>query len=458
MLDQPVPSRSVALAVCGTDVERVAASYAVVSARLDWLGRAGHQVPLAVVTGHEQRLAVRGRSPDAAVLITGAPSWPAAATVARAWGHSLGERCTVVAVREGALPVVDDAFLAAAADAEQLTPGWSGAPGPVDVLVLPPTTRLGVDPRVRGPLAEQEVARVIEAAGAVAPHPALRFDRLPVRGPAFAAADLAAQTRNAVVLDEHAETPEDLVEVATRSRRERASPFWAYDAVVAINRDQATDRWRDLTRRAEALGFDRRLERFPAVDHPAFPTAGATLSHRQVVEDAWRRGLRHVLLLEDDVVFRRGTRAILTEANAVVAPPSAGRAVEAAGRRPEPPRWDVLYLGVDLPDLTGRPDDVLPRVEGYPGVRRVDRRSHNLHAQVIRSSAYELLLDELPRTVPDAESWCERWTATSWFLSEQYLTGRLHALVAWPRVAAQSEQLTARRVALHPQESAAFVI
>ncbi|MGL5929273.1 MAG: hypothetical protein ACRCY8_10070 [Dermatophilaceae bacterium] len=467
MPDHPGPSRSVAVVVCGTDPDQVAASCSAVAARRDWSGRTQHDLPIAVVTSHEQRLAVHGRCPDTSVLATGSPDWPAATAVARAWARSLGDGCTVVAVREGALPVLDDAFLAAVADAEHLTPGSTDVPGPVGVLVLPPSRRLDVDPRIRGSLAERETALVLEAAGAVSPHPGLRYDQLARQGPAFAADDLAAQTRNAVVLDERAETPDDLVEVAARARRERASPFWAYDAIVAVNRDSATDRWRDLERRAEALGFDRRMERFPAVDHPAYPTAGATLSHRQVVEDAWRRGLRHVLLLEDDVVFRRGIRAILAEANAVVAPPVGANAVVAppgsagavdVGGRPEPPPWDVLYLGLDLPDLTGRLDDVLPAVEGYPGVRRIDRRSHNLHAQVIRASAYELLLDELPRTLPDAESWCERWTATSWFLSEQYLTGRLRALVVWPRVAAQSEQLTARRVALHPQDRAAFVI
>ncbi|MGL5859077.1 MAG: hypothetical protein ACRC35_11875 [Angustibacter sp.] len=454
MVDNIGAERPVALAVCGADVEQVAMSWGVVSARRDWWGWSEQDLPLAVVTGHEQRLSVAERCPGATVVATGAPGWPAATAVAQAWASALAADRTVIAVRAGTLPALDQPFLAAARAVTDPTSGTAEDPGPTDLVVLPPGSRVDVDPRTRGSLAEHDVDTALAAAGVQASHPALRYDRPAVRGPAFAATDLAGQARNALMVDPLAEVSDDLVDVAARARREHQSPFWAYDAIVGINRDAAVERWRDLTRRATALGFAERLERQPAVDHPGYPTAGAALSHRAVVEDAWRRRLRHVLLLEDDVVFRRDTRALLADANAVFAKTR----YPGTDSAPQAPPWDLLYLGVDAPELAGRVDDVLPPATRHPRLRLVDRRTHNFHAQVIRASAFDLLLDELPRTIADAEHWCERWTATSWFLSEQYTSGRLRALTVWPRVAAQAEQLTDRRVTLHPDERTAFVL
>ncbi|MGL5859082.1 MAG: hypothetical protein ACRC35_11900 [Angustibacter sp.] len=528
----------VAVAVCGTDVGHLVASWRAISARRDWCGWTGEDLPLALVTGRDQYAAVTGLCPQAQVVVTGQTGWPAITTVAQSWA---GDR-PLVAVRAGALPDLTPQFRSTATGLNQITVGCPDGPGTVDLMLLPPGRRLHLNARTRGCLSEQDVAEVLAASGANTNlHSGLRYSRFAVRGPAFATTDWVARVRNSVVRDPRATVADDFAEVAARARRERESPFWYYDAIIAIDRaagaDGVTSRlgdnpgtfdstghadrtdghpepWLAVAHRAAALGFAERLEWFSSADHLGYPAAtaypaatvrpaasghpaassypaaidhpaaAAAIGYRHVVQDASRRGLATVLVLSDDVVFRRGTRAILTEVNGSLAQLDSGPRADwgsnpdqvskpvatptasgdrasggrASGGGPAPGDrtvWDVCCLGGDVPDLG---DDVLPAVPGHPRLRRIDRAITSVPAQVVRASAFELLLDELPRTVADAEQWCERWTDIDRYLSEQFQSGRLHGLVIWPRVAARSQRLTSGDEPMHPDELAAFVV
>lgn len=456
--------RPLAVAICGTDPGRIATSWRTATARREWLSLSARDLPIAIVTGFDQRAEVGALCPGAVIVGTGGAGWPGAAAVARAWADEVdgsgSSARTVVVVRSGRLPALDAAFRAAAGRVDRLTAGSTSEPGPVDLLVVPPELRVPVDPRVRGALSPRDSDAVLAAAGFdPEPHPDLRYDRPAIAGPAFLASDLAAETRNAVVLDPEVSVDDDLIEIGERSRRERESPFWAYDAIVVVNRDADAARWRDMSRRAAALGFGERLERFPAVDNPGYPNAGAVVSHRQVVEDARRRGLQHVLLLGDDVVFRRGTRAILSAANASLGLTGSRDAADGeAAIRGEEPAWDVAYLGIDSADLAGRVDGILSAIPGRPALRRIDRQIWAPPAQLIRSSAFEKLLDELPRTIAEAEAWCERRTATDRRTSDDCLAGRPDAVTVWPQVAARVDQLTTTGPGLPEDERVEFTI
>jgi len=105
-----------------------------------------------------------------------------------------------------------------------------------------------------------------------------------------------------------AEPAQKMVDAA---RREIAGPFHFFDAIYCINLDQATGRWETVNQRFEKLGIAAKVRRFPAIETPYSHHIGCALSHRAIVADAKRQGLRNVLVFEDDVIFSPNAEAEL---------------------------------------------------------------------------------------------------------------------------------------------------
>lgn len=109
----------------------------------------------------------------------------------------------------------------------------------------------------------------------------------------------------------------------------------AFDRVVCINLDERTDRWERVQQSAAAMLGGVTPERFPAIKPDLAQSrvhngrAGCLLSHRRVIEEAYRDGLESVLVFEDDLSFDPmfETRA----------------RVSIATLRGTP--WDLFYLG-----------------------------------------------------------------------------------------------------------------
>src|SRR4029077_15617742 len=109
--------------------------------------------------------------------------------------------------------------------------------------------------------------------------------------------------------------------------RERSSALSTFDAIMCIQRDANAGEWPDVWARFEALGVGRIVERLPAVMTPENHHRGCAVSPRAAIAEAKRRGLQHVLVVEEDALF-------LDDADAVVR-----RALAQLGATP----WDLLY-------------------------------------------------------------------------------------------------------------------
>ena len=109
------------------------------------------------------------------------------------------------------------------------------------------------------------------------------------------------------------------------------SPWSFLDGVYCISLREREDRARDAARELHGVGLCRRAILYrPAKDRIA--KRGCWESHRAVAADARARGLRRVLILEDDVVF-----------SASVSPAIAQRIGTALASLPDD--WMGFYLG-----------------------------------------------------------------------------------------------------------------
>lgn len=102
------------------------------------------------------------------------------------------------------------------------------------------------------------------------------------------------------------------------------NPFDYFDAIYCMNLDERTDRWEHSLKQFEKLGISDRVERFSAIKcsdlktrneladlhyggyfrpNYRFPLPGAVgnhLGHREIIKLAKKRGLKNVLVFEDD--------------------------------------------------------------------------------------------------------------------------------------------------------------
>ena len=110
----------------------------------------------------------------------------------------------------------------------------------------------------------------------------------------------------------------------------------AFDRVVCINLDEREDRWARVQQTVAPLLDGVQLERFSAIkpDLAHAPVhngrAGCLLSHRRVIEQAYRDGLDSVLVFEDDLGFD----------------PQFETKIKPTLESLQKKQWDLFYLGM----------------------------------------------------------------------------------------------------------------
>jgi len=216
-----------------------------------------------------------------------------------------------------------------------------------------------------------------------------------------------------------AERVRPLVEQA---RQELRGPFHFFDAIYCINLDRETARWEAVLRQCRALGIDRRIRRFSAIETPHDRRIGSALSHRAIVAEAQWQGLRNVLTLEDDVLFSRQTAEVLAHSLA-----------ELAGRE-----WQLLYLGGHRGGETFPP---APSCRFLASARWLT----GLHAVAFHDSVYDRILGEVPATPTAMARWLKSHGGLDRYLAEHFAG---ISLVTCPSIATQPRLL--------PQEVPSF--
>jgi GR25 family glycosyltransferase involved in LPS biosynthesis len=165
---------------------------------------------------------------------------------------------------------------------------------------------------------------------------------------------------------------------------ELRNPFDFFDAIYCINLDGDPGRWQGASSQFERVGIDGRVRRFPAIATPSNIHAGCALSHRSIVQEAQRQGLKSVLVFEDDVILTKDTVQHLQAALS-----------ELHGRD-----WDLLYLGAC------RWEHRFPKVEGCTHLEQVGPVTC-AHAIAYHESTFARLLAEVPSDIPSMEEWLE---------------------------------------------------
>lgn len=200
---------------------------------------------------------------------------------------------------------------------------------------------------------------------------------------------------------------------------EAVNPFSFFDAIYCINRDSEAARWEHAAGQFALLGIARRVLRFSTIDTPHAPYLGCVLSHRTIVANARRAGLRNVLVFEDDVVFTNvalgSLRDTIDELRSY--------------------KWRTLYLGADSEGETRR------RVPGCNFLQTADDICCSF-AVAYHRSVFDRILDEIPENPAEAAIWLQQW--------ERLDRYHLHAarfegqhFTARPVVAAKRSQIAA---------------
>lgn len=108
---------------------------------------------------------------------------------------------------------------------------------------------------------------------------------------------------------------------------------WSFvEAAYCISLVHRTDRAAAAAQEFHRLGLCRKVTFLRPERHPSKPTIGIWESHQAVAADALKRGLRTIVVFEDDVRFRRHVR------------PGSVRAVSKVLAR-LPLGWMIFYLG-----------------------------------------------------------------------------------------------------------------
>jgi len=208
---------------------------------------------------------------------------------------------------------------------------------------------------------------------------------------------------------------DDVVDpILAEVERERSSALTAFDGIMCIQRDANVDEWPDVWARFHALGVGRIVERLPAIMTPGNHHRGCALSHRAAIAEAKRRGLRHVLVAEEDVVFHDDTNAVVR------------RALEQLGDTP----WDVLYLG----GVHRRAPEPVAGRDALLAPTYVTTS----HALVYHSRVFDRLLDEIPGVEgATLDDWMSEYVAIDQYLPRRIRENALRAFVVTPHVASQ---------------------
>ncbi|MGO4883328.1 MAG: glycosyltransferase [Bryobacteraceae bacterium] len=160
------------------------------------------------------------------------------------------------------------------------------------------------------------------------------------------------------------------------------NPFHFFDAIYCINLAEEAGRWRDVSARFARLGIAHRIRRLDAIRTEANHQIGCALSHRAVVEEAWRQGLENVLVFEDDVLFTTDAIAGL----------------QSGLQELRCREWKLFYLGAcrwhrEFPPL--------------PGAQRLAQAGSVTcaHAVAYHRSLYDRYLREVPADAAGMQEW-----------------------------------------------------
>lgn len=204
-------------------------------------------------------------------------------------------------------------------------------------------------------------------------------------------------------------------EIVAKVQAELAGPFHFFDAIYCINVDSRTERWEEVQRRFRRLGIDRRVRRFRAVETPLNHHIGCALSHRRIIAEAKRQGLKTVLVFEDDVRFSADAAEVL----------------QRSLRELEGHEWQLLYLGGYLKYGSVRD------VPGCPHLR-IPTLITCTHAIAYHCSVYDTILNAVPDNAIDVA----RWLLTQHGIDQFYtLEAGVSSYLTNPVIATQSSIL-----------------
>ena len=116
----------------------------------------------------------------------------------------------------------------------------------------------------------------------------------------------------------------------TMTVMKRPDPWDFFDRIYCISVDDRRDRREQAKREFAAVGLGERLEFVIVVRHPQDPAQGIFESHLLCLKMGLAAGARHILIFEDDVIFRKFDPQILHAAC------SSLRRVD---------NWNALFLG-----------------------------------------------------------------------------------------------------------------
>ena len=207
--------------------------------------------------------------------------------------------------------------------------------------------------------------------------------------------------------------------ILAQTARQVANPFSYFDAIFALNLDEATDRWQEAQQRHRVLDIGWRVERIPAVATPDNHHRGCAWSWRAMVAEADRRGYEHVLIFEDDAVFLDTTLEVMARATAELAHQS----------------WDLCFLGACVHAQE------FPLVDGCEVLQECGLVTCT-HALAVHRQAFAQILADLPDPeAPEAEAamdaWLDEWVAIDQYFGRRLTDGTFRGLITTPRVATQ---------------------
>lgn len=189
----------------------------------------------------------------------------------------------------------------------------------------------------------------------------------------------------------------------SQAQTEVNNPFCLFDAVYCINLDEQADRWQSMERRFAHLGIDWLVRRFSAIKTPASHHIGCALSHRQIIAEAKKHGLKHVLVFEDDAIFHRDTLHFLA------------LAVEELKQQ----TWELFYLGGYR---WGEKFRLAPGCEYLETVKLMSCT----HAVAYHHTIYDRILADLPTDEGAMTTWLQDHAGIDQYLAyldiDKYIT------------------------------------
>jgi hypothetical protein len=309
------------------------------------------------------------------------------------------------------------------------------------VMMIGCQSPLPIEPRLVGPGGWQAVVTaVVRRGGVVRMDLGLRsFDVAP-RDPLFQAHRWDQHLRNDIVAADPQPVALELdidQRVRTTTELEMASPWWFFESMVVINLARQVTRRADTQARAEVQGFGDRLAWFPAIEVPGRTSEAICLSHRVVIEDAARRGVEHVLIFEDDVVFTADAQQRLR-----VALSELGES------------WQIGYLG-GIFELGDAPPGTT--TEPLSPLLEINFPLYTAHAYVVHRRGFDTLLAGLPTTLDESAQLVAEYSHIDNWYAHLLSSGQLRGWLMTPAVAAQADQLSRHRFELTTAEQSRYL-